>query len=186
MERRHVGPYKVLASREVYANRWLRVREDQVVRPGGPHGLFGIVEMKAGSSVLALTATREAYLVKEFKYGIERDSVEVVSGAIEEGEVPLEAAKRELREEVGLVAAKWVDLGVVDPFTTVVKSSNFMFLALEVSQAEASPDEGEVLETLKISFSETVEMVMRGEITHAGSCVLVLKAERWLRGHSDM
>jgi ADP-ribose pyrophosphatase len=178
-----MGPYTVLASREAYANRWIRVREDQVIRPGGAHGSFGIVEMKPGSSVLALTANYDVYLVREFKYGVARDSIELVSGAIEDGETPLDAAKRELHEEAGLLASKWVDLGVVDPFTTVVKSPNFMFLAMEVTEMKASPDEGEVLDVFKVPLSEAVGMVMRNEITHSASCVLILKAERWLRDH---
>jgi ADP-ribose pyrophosphatase len=173
----------VLASREAYANRWIRVREDEVIRPGGTHGSFGIVEMKPGSSVFALTANYDVYLVREFKYGIARDSIELISGAIEAGETPLDAAKRELLEEVGLLALKWVDLGVVDPFTTVVKSPNFMFLALGVTQEEASPEEGEVLDVLRVPLSEAVGMVMRNEITHSASCVLILKAERWLQDH---
>lgn len=178
---RTLGPYTVLTSREAYVNRWIRVREDQVIRPGGTHGSFGIVEMKPGSSVLALTASYDVYLVREFKYGIARDSIELISGAIEDGETPLQAAQRELLEEVGLMAFDWVDLGVVDPFTTVVKSPNFMFLAMGVTQQDASPDDGEVLDVLRVPISEAVAMVMRNEITHSASCVLILKAERWLR-----
>jgi ADP-ribose pyrophosphatase len=181
-----LGPYTVLASREAYANRWIRVREDQVIRPGGTHGSFGIIEMKPGSSVLALTATFDVYLVREFKYGIGRDSIELISGAMEDGETPLDAAKRELLEEVGLLASNWVELGIVDPFTTVVKSPNFMFLALGVTQHEASPDEGETIDVVRVSLAEAVGMVMRNEITHSASCVSILKAERWLRDHPEI
>ena len=176
-----LGPYTVLASREEYVNRWIRVREDQVIRPGGTHGSFGIVDMKPGSSVLALTTSYDAYLVSEFKYGIARNSTELISGAIEDGETPLQAAQRELLEEVGLIASDWIDLGVVDPFTTVVNSPNYMFLALGVTQKAASPDDGEILTVVRVPISEAVAMVMRNEITHSASCVLILKAEHWLR-----
>jgi 8-oxo-dGTP pyrophosphatase MutT (NUDIX family) len=178
------GPYKVLSTRKAYENPWLSVREDRVIRPGGKEGYFGIVEMKAGSSVLALTPQNEVYLVKEYKYGIERDSIEVMSGALEENEIPLEAAKRELKEELGLEADEWIDLGVVDPFTTAVRSPNYLFIAMGVREGERSPDEGEVLEIIKTPLSNAIDMVMRSEITHAASCVLILKAERYLRGVS--
>jgi ADP-ribose pyrophosphatase len=176
------GPYRVLSSRGAYENPWIRVREDRVVRPGGKEGLFGVVEMRAGSSVLALDARGEVYLVREYKYAVGRDSVELMSGALEAGETPLAAARRELKEELGLEADGWVDLGTVDPFTTVVSSPNHLFLATGVREGESRPDEGEVLEALKVPFAEAVAMVMRGEITHAASCVLILKAEKYLRG----
>jgi hypothetical protein len=80
MEHETKGPYKVLSTREAYENPWLSVREDRVIRPGGKEGYFGIIEMKAGVFVLALTAQNEMCLVKEYKYG-KRDSIELVSGA---------------------------------------------------------------------------------------------------------
>ena len=175
------GPYEVVSSRNAYRNPWISVREDKVIRPGGKEGFFGVIEMKAGSSVLALTEQKEVYLVKEYKYGIERESTEVMSGALEAEETPLEAAKRELKEELGLEADTWVDLGMVDPFTTVVHSPNYMFLALGVKEGDNSPDEGEVLEVIKVPLSKAVDMAMRSDITHSASCVLILKAEKYLR-----
>jgi 8-oxo-dGTP pyrophosphatase MutT (NUDIX family) len=181
MENEKKGPYEVLSSRNAYRNPWISVREDKVIRPGGKEGYFGIIEMKAGSSVLAITDKDEVYLVKEYKYGIERDSIETMSGALEANETPLEAAKRELKEELGLEATEWVDLGVVDPFTTVVHSPNYMFLAMGVTEGENSPDEGELIEVIRIPFSEAVNMAMRSEITHSASCVLILKSDKYLR-----
>lgn len=174
------GPYTFLATREVYRNPWIRVREDKVLRPGGKEGIFGVVEMVAGSSVLPVDNEGNVYLVSEYKYGIERESLEVMSGALASGETPLEAAQRELKEELGLTASQWDDLGCVDPFTTIVKSPNHLFLAQGLAQGSSSPDEGEELRTVKISLDEALARVMAGEITHAGSCVLILKAVRLL------
>lgn len=185
MDNNAKGPYKVLSTRMAYENPWLTVREDRVIRPGGKEGYFGIIEMKAGSSVLAITRQNEVYLVKEYKYGIERHSIELMSGALEADETPLEAAKRELKEELGLEAIEWIDLGVVDPFTTAVHSPNYMFIALDVSEGQQSPEEGEVLEIVKTPLSTAIEMVMRSEITHAASCVLILKADKFLQNRKQ-
>lgn len=180
MKRR--GPFFLVGSREVYKNPWIRVREDKVIRPGGKDGMFAVIKMKAGSTVLALTADHQAYLVKEYKYGIGKESVELMSGALERSETPLGAAKRELREELGLKATRWVSLGVIDPFTTIVHSPNYLFLALGAEKhGVRSPDEGEVLQTIKMPFQKAVDMVMTGKITHGASMVLFLKAEEYLR-----
>jgi len=173
------SPYRLQSRRDVYRSRWLYLREDQVQRLDGGAATFGVIEMKAGASVLAVNERREVYLVKEYKYGVERYSIELVSGAIEGGESPLEAAQRELREEAGLSTREWIDLGVIDPFTTIVRSPNYLFLALHVEAGESKPDEGEVLECVLVPFEEAVEMVMRSEITHGASCVAILKAARY-------
>lgn len=170
-----MNPYRLLSTREIYRNPWVRLREDRIVRPDGKEHIFGVIEQKAGSSVLALNSRDEAYLVREYKYGIGRESLEVMSGGIEPGETPLDAARRELKEEAGLTARDWLDLGVVDPFTTAVNSPNYIFLARDVEQGEREPDEGEYIEIVKLPFQEVVAMAMRGEITHAASCVVILK-----------
>lgn len=174
-------PFVLIGSREVYKNPWIRVREDEVIRPGGKQGIFGVIEMKAGSSVLALTDDNQIYLVKEYKYGIGKYSIEVMSGAMEYRESPLAAAKRELKEELGLKARTWISLGVVNPFTTVVNSPNYLFLALGVKVADRSPDAGEILQIIKVRFQEAVDMVLYGKITHAASCVLILKAWHYMK-----
>lgn len=177
------GPYKVLASRDVYSNSWISVREDRVIQPGGTKGIFGVIGIKSGSTVLALNDKNEVYLVNEYKYGIERNSIELMSGALEADESPLDAAKRELKEELGLKANKWIYLGVVDPFTTLVRSPNYMFLALGIKEGKQCLDVGETLKILKLPFSQVFDMVMQSEITHSASCVLTLKAARYFQQH---
>jgi len=174
------GPFRVESSNTVYSNPWIRVREDKVTRPDGKSGVFGIVEMKAGSTVLALDEQMNAYVIREYKYGIERETIELMSGGIDGNETALDAAKRELAEELRLKASEWIDLGVVDPFTTVVRSQNFMFLAMRLEPTTGMADEGEVLSFSKIPLEHAVEMVMRSEITHGASCVCILKAHRYL------
>ena len=186
MTRLFRGPYEVLGTEDIYRNPWIRLHEDRVIRPGGSRGVFGVVEMKEGSSVLTMDEDGMVYLVREYKYAIGRDSLELVSGAIEDGESPLEAAKRELQEELGLIADVWVPFGIVDPFTTVIRSSNHMFLARNLRRAESSPDEGEVLNVVKVPFATAERMALDGEITHSASCVLLLKAGLYLRSHESI
>jgi ADP-ribose pyrophosphatase len=171
------NPFKLLASAIVYKNPWISVREDKVVRPGGKEGIFGVIEMVAGSSVLPIDHEGNVLLVKEYKYAVGRVTIEVISGGIDKNETPLGAAKRELMEEIGTEAKEWIELGSVDPFTTVVSSPNYLFLARGLDHFEPKPDEGETIERLTVPFEKALEMVKQGEITHAASCVLILRAQ---------
>lgn len=139
--------------------------------------------MKAGSSILAFNDRREVYLVREYKYAVGRESLEVISGGIEPGEPPIETARRELKEEAGLEAGRWVDMGMIEPFTSVIASPNYLFLALGVREGECRPDEGEMVTVEKVPFARALDLALSGGITHGASTVLILKADRWLREH---
>lgn len=171
-------PITLVSSTTVYENPWITVTEDRVINSRGNPGVFGVVRMKEGSSVLPVTRDQHVYLVKEFKYGIDSYSIELMSGGLDTNESPQEAAQRELREELGLSAATWTYHGYVDPFTTIVSSRNHLFIATNLSMGHDSPDENESIEKLKIELSEAIRMVERGRITHSASCVLILRAAR--------
>ncbi len=177
---RYVGPYAVLHSRPIYENPWIKVREDRVERPGGEEAAFGVVTMKPGVTVLPMDDSGDVRLAREFKYGIGEETLEAVSGAIESGETPEQAGLRELGEEVGLRAAEWVDMGVINPFTTVVSSPNYMFLARALSDTRRSLESGERIEVVTMPFEEALQAVLDGRITHGASCVLILKTHIYL------
>lgn len=172
------GPFRCLGSRPVYGSPWIQLREDRVLMPSGKEGTFGVITMKPGSSVVVLDVDGYTYLAREYKYGIERESLELVSGALLDGESPIDGAKRELEEELGLIAVDWMDLGCVNPFTTIVNSPNYVFLAKNVRSGIQASDPDEKVVRVRIPFREAVEMVLRGDITHGASCVGILKAAR--------
>src|SRR5690349_21663121 len=167
---------RVLSSRLVHQGRLVHLREDRVVLPHGTETVYEYVEIKHGSSTLAIEDNGDVWLVREWKYAIDRPSLEVVSGGIEPGEEPIAAAKRELREEAGLTATEWTPVGFVDPFTTMLRCPNHMFIARGLTQVDWNPEEAEVIERVRIPLAEAAELVTNGGITHATSCVLILKA----------
>ena len=179
---RYLGPYEILMSRPVYENPWMTVREDEVQHRSGEKAKFGVVDMKPGVTVLPIDEDGTVWLVKEFKYALGEASLEAVSGALESGETPEQAGLRELGEEVGLVASEWVDFGAINPFTTVIHSPNHMFLARKLSKLRRTQAPSERLETVQMSFEDALQAVLRGEITHGASCVLILKAGHFLKG----
>ena len=175
------NPYHLLASHHICESGVFRIREDVVEGPHQKRFTFSVAEVKPGSSILPITEEGDVFLIREYKYAIGRTSTEVASGGMEEGESPLDAARRELREELGFTAREWVELGSIGPFTTQLVSPNYQFLALGLARVCQEPDEAEVLERVKLNLDEAVQMVMLGGITHAPSCTLVLKAHLWMK-----
>ncbi|MBD3674469.1 MAG: NUDIX hydrolase [Planctomycetaceae bacterium] len=175
------GPWFINSSADVYSDPWLSVRCDQVTRPDGKPGTHSVVTIKPGVSVLAMDEDQNVYLTDEFHYAIGRDSLETVSGGIDGEESPEQAARRELQEELGLLAEELIPLGTVDPFTSSLYSPTKLFLARGLTETETNPDGTELIRRIQMPFAEAVEKVMSSEITHAPSGILILKTERWLR-----
>ena len=158
------------------------MEEDQVERADGKKGIFGTVTMKAGVSILPVDAEGNVYLVREYRYALGRYGLEVVSGGVDESEEPLAAAKRELLEELGITADDWTPLGVVHPFTNIVDAPVYLFLARGLSFQKSSLEEGEEIVLQKMPFLQALAKVKEEIITHAPSCVLLLKAKEVLDG----
>ncbi len=180
------GPWVIKDTISKYHNRWIEVNEDQVIRPDGKRGIFGIVKMVSGISVLPLDKDGFVYLTEEFRYAIGKDSIEAASGGIDKDEKPLDAAKRELEEELGIHAEEWIDLGVVNPFTSVVHSPAHLFLAKKLKFSKTNHEGTEIIKTIKIKIEEAVNFVLQSKITHGPTCVLILKADNYLRRNSSV
>lgn len=176
-ERRN-GPFVIKSSEVKYKNPWIEVVEDKVIRPDGKDGLFGVVNYGSGISILPLDSEENVYLIKEFHYALGEADIATVSGGTEDDESVEEAAKRELEEEAGIKAEKITDLGVVHPYTTIIRSSAHLFLAEDLKFVDSRQEDGEDIEMIKMPFWEAFQLVMSGSIVHAPSCVLILKA--WL------
>lgn len=173
------GPYKILSSKTVYKNPWIKVIEDQVQKDG-KIGVFGVVDYGKGVSIAALNKKKEIYLIREYYYAIEEYALQVPSGAIDKKETSLSAAKRELLEETGLVSDNWIELGMIHPLTMILKSPAYLFLALNVKEKAQKENE---IETVKIPLEKAYKMVMKNQIVHSGSVVAILKAKIWLENN---
>jgi ADP-ribose pyrophosphatase len=170
------GPWKIKQSRDVYADPWIRVQVDDVVRPDGQPGIHSIIHIKPGICVLAIDAEGNVHLTEEFHYAVGRVTLEAVSGGIEPGEKPIDAAQRELGEELGIVAARWTDLGAIDPFTANVVSPTTLFLAEQLTFADMANEGTETIARVKAQLAEAMGWLAEGKITHAPTCVLLLRA----------
>jgi 8-oxo-dGTP pyrophosphatase MutT (NUDIX family) len=179
---REENPWKTLSTRVIYENPWIRLREDEVIRPDGKPGIYGVVETRIATGVVVITETLDTYLVGQFRYPLNRYSWEIIEGGSEPGEEALDAAKRELAEEAGLHAAQWMPLGSVVHLSNCFTSEEaFVFLARQIEEVGAQPEGTEQLQIRKLPFREALAMVERGEITDALSIIGILRAARELQ-----
>jgi 8-oxo-dGTP pyrophosphatase MutT (NUDIX family) len=174
------GEWTVLDRAVLYRNPWITLREDRVIQPDEQEGTFGVAEMVPGVSVLPVDDDGTVYLVRVYRYTLDRHSLEALAGGIEDGEAPQEAARRELREEAGIEAVELIDLGVVDQLTEVVVSPDRLYLARGLSFNKSDREETEEIERVAVPLHQAVEWAYDGTITHAASIVLILKAARHL------
>lgn len=174
------GPWRILARHVVYADPWLKVTKDDVLRPDGSPGTYSVSHIKPGVCVLAVDNDDICHLTEEFHYAVGRVTLECVSGGIDEDEDDLTTARRELAEELGLSADRWTSLGSVDPFTATAVSPTRLWLAESLHEIEASPEPTELIRHVRLPLKDVIEMVMQSQITHSPSIAAILKACRIL------
>jgi 8-oxo-dGTP pyrophosphatase MutT (NUDIX family) len=177
-----VSSWRTVGSRVVYANPWITVREDAVIRPDGQPGIYGVVEMRPSVGVVALTDSGQIALVGQWRYPLGKPSLEIPTGGCEDGEPPLAAARRELAEETGLAAGNWEALGTVDQGNGVTTDVAHVFLARDLAAVPgATGGDGkrgqgdEDITVAWLPFGRAVELALSGEITEAVSVAGLLR-----------
>lgn len=173
------GNWKTLNTTTVYENPWIAVEHRDVLNPAGNEGVYGVVRFKNKAiGVVPLDNELRIYLVGQYRYPLKEYSWEIPEGGGPMDESPLEAAKRELKEETGLVADKWEALGRIHTSNSATDEEGFIYLAEGLSQLAPETEETEEIEVKHIHLSEAVEMVMNGQITDAISMCAILKVAR--------
>ncbi len=176
------GPWRVLQTREVYKNQWMRLREDAVLRPDGKPGIYGVVELEPAVGIVPIDDDGRVCLVGQYRYPTESYSWEVVSGFAEAGESIEDAAGRELREEAGLTAREWVFLGRGEISNSVTDQVSYLFLARGLTSVGPTPEETEALVVRTLSLDEAVRMAQNGGIVQAFSAAAIFRAWHHLKG----
>lgn len=170
------GKWNIHTSKTIYENPWVTFIEEKGSQPDGKEGVHVLATYKPGVAVLPLDEEGNVYLNKEYRYAIEDISIETVAGGIEEGATPLESAKKELREELGIIANEWASLGVYHPLTETVLSPSTFYIARDLEFVSPEIEGTEDIERIKMPLSKAVEMVLSGEIKFAIAGLLILLA----------
>jgi len=168
--------WKKLSSRIVYDNPWITVFEDHVLNPSGGENQYGHVHFKNKAiAIVPLDEDGNTWLVGQDRYTLGAHFWEVPMGGAADGEEPLAAAKRELKEETGLTAEKWTKVMTLHLSNSITDEEGIVFVAEDLSDGEPEFDETEKLEIRKMPLKDALKMVDRGEITDAVSVAALLR-----------
>jgi 8-oxo-dGTP pyrophosphatase MutT (NUDIX family) len=170
----HKNPWKILEQKIIYDNPWILLTEYQVINPSGGNGIYGKVHFKhLAVGVIPLDADWNTWLVGQYRFTLNDYSWEIPEGGGRMDEEPLEAAKRELLEEAGLVANCWEKILTMHLSNSVTDEHAIIYLARDIEQKNASPEETEELVIKKLLFDDAVRMIESGEITDAMSIAAI-------------
>jgi 8-oxo-dGTP pyrophosphatase MutT (NUDIX family) len=154
-----------LASREIYRNPWMRLREDDILRSNGEHGIYGVVEKDDAAIILPIEDDR-IWLVKQYRYTIQERVLELPQGGWEMAvEEPEELARGELREETGLQADTMTCLGQLWIAYGFTRQKQHVYLATGLTQKEKDPDDEEHdIVVHCVAVSEFEQMMLDGRV----------------------
>lgn len=174
----HHNPWTILKEKKIYDNPWISLTEFDVLNPSGGKGIYGKVHFKNHAiGIIPLDKDLNTYLVGQYRFALNKYSWEIPEGGGPLGIDLLESAKRELKEETGLVAEEWTQISDFHLSNSVTDEYGCIFLARDLTQEEAMPEETEELLVKKVPFEEAYQMVEQGIITDSVAVTAILKVK---------
>jgi ADP-ribose pyrophosphatase len=170
---------KKLSSEEIFDGVAIHLFRDEILLPNGNKGVREVVRHPGAVCVLPLTDDGEVIFVNQFRYALNKVTLEVPAGKLEKGEDPQDAALRELSEETGIEAKKIIPMGALYTTPALMDEIIYMYIATELTQGEQHLDEDEFVNAVKIPLNKAVDMVMSGEIRDSKTQTMILKADKY-------
>lgn len=172
------SPWKVLSSKEIYTNNWISVTEHEVLNPSGGEGIYGEIHFKnIAIGIIPLDESYHTWLVGQYRFPLKAYSWEIIEGGGKLNTPPIESAKRELQEESGITAKKFLEIQRMHLSNSVSDELAIIYIARDLKMGPAAPEETEELTLKKLPFEQAYQMVINGEITDSMSVAGILKTK---------
>ena len=170
---------KQIERQEIFDGAVLHVVKDKILLPDGNISFREFCLHKGAVAVIPITDDNEVIMVRQFRYAHHREFLEIPAGKLDfVGEDPLEATKRELREETGATAEKITYLGTLDTTPALIDEKIHLYMAEGLTFGDSDPDDDEFLAVERIPLSTLVDMVMSGKIRDGKTQIAILKAAK--------
>ncbi len=168
--------WRTLRHHTAFENPWVRVESHDTIAPTGRPAHYGLVHFhNRAIGVLPLHDDGTVSLVGQHRFPLGRYSWEIPEGGAPFTENPLDGARRELREETGLIAADWREILRLDLSNSVTDEVCILYLATGLTQAEAAPDDTEAFEYARVPFSHLLKAVIIGQVRDSLTVASVLR-----------
>ncbi|MEM9929432.1 MAG: NUDIX hydrolase, partial [Bacteroidota bacterium] len=162
------SPWKTLSTKVTYENPWIRIEHNEVINPAGNPGIYGLVKFKNHAiGIVPVDEEGNTWLVGQFRYALGSYEWEIPEGGCPVGTDPLATAQRELKEETGLVANRWIQIMEFHLSNSVTDEYGVAFLAQNLTMTTAEPEETEDLQLKKVPLREAIAMTFDGRIKDA-------------------
>jgi 8-oxo-dGTP pyrophosphatase MutT (NUDIX family) len=172
------NPWTTKSSEVKYENPWIRITESKVLNPSGNDGIYGVVHFRTHAiAIIPLDENYYTWIVGQYRYPLDSYEWEIVEGGCPEGTSPLDTARRELHEEVGLKAEHYEMILEMQLSNSTTDEVSYSFIAKGLTYIGEEPEEDEQISIRKLPFEEVYQMTMRGEIRDGLSVATILKAK---------
>jgi 8-oxo-dGTP pyrophosphatase MutT (NUDIX family) len=150
-----------------------------MVHPNGQPGEHGVVITPRASAAVVIDG-EDIVLARQARYAIDRNVLEVVKGGADGDESPQDAAERELREELGIIADRWDALGIIYEIPSIMQEPVSLFLARDIRAVTSQPEDVETIIAVRMPFRDAYLAAARGEINDAVTGLALLRAAQRL------
>lgn len=173
--------WKTLSSQIIYKNDFITFKKNKIIPPDGIEKEYPIIERKSSVVIVPVDQNGIVYMIKQYRYILNKSYLEIPAGYIEKGETSLKTAKRELAEEVHVKAKKWVFMGEMDLTASIFKAKHNFFLASDFEYIYAKPDPTEDIEIIKKPIHDIIRLIVDKKIENGPTVTGILLAIQFMK-----